>query len=168
MEVWIPLEDFPGYSVSSYGRVRNDRFERVLTVLKNRGGVAMVGLVRNGSQTKKSLGKLIAEAFVEVPRYRPPFDTVIHLDGDGMNNLPRNLMWRPKWFAESYSRQFKTYLRHDRQMPSVRDCETQEVYDDIWDVIVRNGLLYRDVIFSTHDQTPVFPTFQRFEWVIEN
>lgn len=163
MEVWIPIEDFPGYSVSSYGRVRNDRFERVLTVLKNRGGVAMVSMVRNGSQTKKSLGKLVAEAFVEVPRYRIPFDTVIHLDGDNMNNHPSNLMWRPHWFAGIHGRQFK--IDWEPTLP-IRDCETREEYADMWDVVIRNGLLCREVMRCTFDQTPVFPTFQRFEWVI--
>lgn len=165
MEVWVPIEDFPRYSVSSYGRVRNEETERILKVLTNRGGVAMVGLIRSdGVQIKKSVGKLVATAFVEVPRYRIPFDTVVHLDNDKMNNHPRNLIWRPQWFAWLYHRQFAKYPRN--ASPAIRDCETREEYDDIWEVIVRNGLLYRDIVVCVHDQTPVFPTFQRFEWVI--
>lgn len=162
MEAWFSLQDFPGYSVSSLGRVRNDKFDRVLKVLTNRNGVAMVGMLRNGRQTKASLGRLVAKAFVEVPRYRPPFDSVIHLDGDNLNNHPINLRWRPFWFANVHSRQFKT-LWNDT--PPLRDCNTGEQYTDAWDVVVRNGLLMRDVIICAFDQTPVFPTFQRFEWI---
>lgn len=165
MEVWVPIEGFPRYSVSSYGRVRNDETERILTVLKNRGGVAMVGMYRpDGVQIKKSLGKLVATAFVEVPRYRIPFDTVVHLDNDKMNNHPSNLIWRPQWFAWLYHRQFAKYSRDESI--AVRDCGTGEEYDNIWEVIVRNGLLYRDIVVSVYDRTPVFPTFQRFEWVV--
>lgn len=162
MEVWVPLQDFPGYSVSSHGRVRNDRRDHVLTVLKNRGGVAMVSLVRNGSQTKMGLGKLIARTFIEVPRYPIPFDAVIHLDGDNMHNHVNNLLWRPRWFAGVYGRQFKVY---QDSTPPLRDYETREEYENIWEVIVRNGLLYRDVMVHAFDLRPIFPTFQRFEWL---
>lgn len=122
----------------------------------------MVSVKRNGMKTKVALGKLVARAFIEVPQYRIPFDTVVHLDGDKMNNHPSNLIWRPFWFATVYSRQFKTY--RGSSLP-LRDCETGEIYKDIWDVVVSNGVLYRDVMVHAFDQDPVFPTHQRFEWV---
>lgn len=164
MEAWFSLQDFPGYSVSSYGRVRNDKFDRVLTVLTNRHGVAMVGMIRNGKQAKASLGRLVAKVFVRPPQYQTEFDTVIHLDGDSMNNCSSNLMWRPFWFANIYKRQFKVDWD---DTPPLRDRNTGEEYADVWDAVVRNGLLYRDVVSCTHHQLPVFPTSQRFEWVIQ-
>lgn len=163
MEAWFSLQDFPGYSVSSYGRVRNDKFKRVLTVLTNSHGVARVGVWCNGRQIKLSLGKLVAKTFIEVPRHNQKFDAVIHLDGDNLNNHPSNLAWRPFWFANVYSRQFKTVWDDTRP---VRDCNTGERYSDAWEVVIRNGLLMRDVIMSAHDQMPIFPTFQVFEWDI--
>jgi hypothetical protein len=162
VEAWFSLQDFPGYSVSSQGRVRNDRFERVLTVLTNGRGVAMVSVTRDGKKTKVALGRLVAKAFVEVPIYRIPFDTVIHLDGNNMNNHPSNLRWRPFWFAKVYCRQFKIYS--GSSLP-IRDCNTGEIYGGVWEVVTRNGVLYRDVITHAYDHEPVFPTFQRFEWI---
>jgi len=163
VEEWIPLQEFPDYSVSSYGRVRSERYNRILAVIKNGRGVAMVTLPRYGVNTKRSLAKLVATAFVEIPEYRIPFDTVIHLDGDNMHNCAHNLMWRPKWFAGLYNRQFKIYPRDTLPL---RDCETGEEYEDIWTAIITHGLLYRDLMVCAQDRTPVFPTFQRFEWVI--
>lgn len=122
----------------------------------------MVSMVRNGSQTKASLGKLVAKTFVEPPRHSPSFDSVIHLDGDSFNNHPSNLMWRPFWFANTYKRQFRVLWA---DTPPVRDFDSDFEYANAWDVVVHNGLLMRDVLVHTHDQTPVFPTSQRFEWI---
>lgn len=162
MEAWFSLQDFPGYSVSSQGRVRNDKFDRVLTVVQNKAGVARVGMLRNGVQVKVGVARLVARTFIEVPRHRVPFDAVIHLDGNNMNNHPMNLLWRPFWFANVHGRQFKTSWD---DTPPVRDCSTYEQYENAWEVVLRNGLLMRDVLLHAFDQVPVFPTFQRFEWL---
>jgi len=44
---WREIEDFPGYSVSNFGRVRNDLNDRILTLQRNQHGV--VNLVSLGT-----------------------------------------------------------------------------------------------------------------------
>src|SRR5215213_4286201 len=106
MERWVPIADFPGYSVSDYGRVRNDYSGRIMAMVRNQAKVIHVGLVREGRQYKRSLARLVA--LVYLPRNTlDHFTTPIHLDGDPENNHYANLAWRPRDFADAYHRQYK-------------------------------------------------------------
>src|ERR1044072_9948837 len=97
MELWLPLKQFPGYSASSLGYIRNDRRDSLLSVLLTQSR-PYVGLMYNGVQVKRSLPKLICETFVPKPA-NPLFTTPIHRDGELTNCQADNLLWRPRWFA---------------------------------------------------------------------
>src|SRR5262245_2607454 len=96
-EMWAPIEDFPDYSVSNQGRIRSDRFDRVLAVSLTQYGLVQVGLRRGHTQHNRSVPLLVAKAFV--PEVPGPFDTPINLNGDREDNRAANLKWRPRWFA---------------------------------------------------------------------
>jgi hypothetical protein len=160
MEEWIPLRDYPGYSASHLGRIRNDTRERVLAIVKTQSRHTYVGLMQNGEQVKRSVANLVASAFVSNPRPHQ-FTTPIHRDGDVANSEADNLLWRPRWFAIKFTQQF----RKDLDAPSpVRDRETGEVFEDLWIPVMRYGLLYMDILLSIPNRTVLFPTLQAFEW----
>lgn len=160
MEGWLPLQDYPGYSASEFGQIRNDRRSSVLTIVKAETGHTYVGLMKNGVQVKRSVGKLIAETFVPKPM-QSHFTTPIHLDGDLSNCYASNLLWRPKWFAMQFTQQFrKPQPYHD----PVRDKSTGEVFTDCWPLVMTYGLLYFEILSSIVNSTYVFPTMQTFEW----
>lgn len=159
MERWIEIYDFPGYSVSDYGRVRNDYSGRIMTMLRNQAKVIHVGLVRDGRQYKRSLAKLVANVFL--PRNTlDHFTTPIHLDGDPENNHYTNLAWRPRQFADHYHRQYNKWPLVGRP---IRDVETGERFNDSWEACMKYGLLDKDVLRSVVHGTRVPPTFQTFE-----
>lgn len=162
MEQWLPLGQFPGYSASNTGRIRNDRRDRLLTpvLTENR---PYVGLVYNGVQVKRSLSKLICETFV--PRSSNPlFDTPIHLDGELTNCEARNLLWRPRWFALKHIHQFRKPMP-DYDWP-IREVKTKQEFSDCWGPVFDYGLLYMDVVLAILHKTYVFPTMQIFERIL--
>lgn len=162
MEQWLPLGEFPGYSASNLGRIRNDRRDSLLTfVLTDHR--PYVGLMRNGFQVKRSVSKLICDTFVQRPE-NPLFNTPIHLDGDSLNCRADNLLWRPRWFAWKHSHQFR------RELPEyewvIQEIKTKEVFPNCWGPVFHYGLLYLDVVLAVVHKTYVFPTMQIFERIL--
>lgn len=94
MEMWKPIKDLPGYSVSSEGRVRKDSTGQIMVLSKN-GGYCRITIT-------KHVHRLVAEAFIEKPE-----DVercwVDHIDGNRSNNNVENLRWvTPSENATSY------------------------------------------------------------------
>lgn len=161
-ERWAEISDFPGYSVSDWGRVLNQTTGFCLTPTKKPSGLVMVGLMANRVQCKRSLPLLVANAFVIRPS-NELFDTPINLDGDRMNNNYTNLMWRPLWFARKYSRQFND--EHATVDMPIEDVETGEVYQDSMHASTYNGVLDVEIYLSMLNNTYVWPTGQIFRVV---
>lgn len=157
---WMEIAEFPGYSVSSEGRVMNNNTGRVLALQMNQHGVVNAGLMKNGIQHKRSVALLVATAFLP-PASSKAFNTPINLDGDKTNNAVENLMWRPRWFAREYHRQFP--IRKPALRSTLRDTKTGEVYENSADAAVRNGLLDKEVFTSTINRTFAWPTYQLFQ-----
>jgi NUMOD4 motif-containing protein len=163
MERWLEIDEFPGYSISDQGRVRNDRTERLMVLVKNRAGVLMVGLVKDGIQYKRSIAKLVAERFLPHNTLET-FDTPMHLDGDRTNCAVRNLVWRPKWYVFKYLQQFETY-RQPYVDEKVMDEVTGYIYADSWEAAISNGLREYEVAKSIYEDTTAWPTYQKFRLV---
>lgn len=162
MELWKPIEEFPRYSVSDHGRVRNDRTTRIMRPFRTGGGHLHVGLMGDGPQQNRSLAKLVAHSFLKQPSDTFSLPTPINLDGDKENCHASNLMWRPRWFALKYTQQFDVPWE---DVGPIRSKETGIVYRDIWnELIMIHGLLFSEVVESIINNTYVFPTFECFEW----
>ena len=73
------------YTISDEGVIKNSKTGRVMTI--NNGNVQ---LNANGKSYNRSVGKLVAEAFLEKPEGNC---LVNHKDGDKMNNQVDNLEW---------------------------------------------------------------------------
>lgn len=161
MEEWFPLQEFFGYSASDLGKIRNNKRGNILTPSRLGFGYLYVALMQNGRQVRRGLSKLIAETFVPKPIAYVPFDTVIHLDGERENCQASNLMWRPRWFAISYMQQFQKTMPYGHP---VRNLVTGEIFQDIREVVMTDGLLYNQVLKSIVEGTQVFPTQDVFKW----
>lgn len=162
-EVWVEVKDFPGYSVSDYGRVRNDETGRILSVSPNQYGVLRVGMMnRDRHQENRSLSLLVAKHHIETPPDNSVFDTPINLDGDRHNNRASNLMWRPLWFARKYHQQFEDGARTGYNVP-IQVLSTGDIFPNSMSAATRFGILAEDTVKSILNHTYVFPTFQKFK-----
>lgn len=158
-ERWKPIPRFPGYSVSSEGRIRNDNTERILVPNENQSGLLFIGLMRNGKQFHRSIPKLVATSFV--PHKFGPFDTPINLDGNRRNNRAENLVWRPRWFAVFYHQQFRHPYENPIERP-IQNMDTGEVFPDSFSAAVHYGLLEKELVLSILNRTPAWPIYQKF------
>ena len=160
MEVWRTIPGFPRYSVSSFGRVRNDKTERILASQANQYDVMMVGLMKEGIQYKRSVPLLVAEAFL-TPQF-DHFDTPINLNGHRNDNRVNNLVLRPRWYAVLYNKQFKEPY-HNPITNAIRDTATGAIFPNSFAVATHFGLLEKDIVLSILNNTIVWITYQRFE-----
>lgn len=85
MEMWVKIFDFPMYSVSDKGRVRNDKSGRIL---RERKVAKYLGVSLGGKN--KYIHRLVAVAFVPNPLSKKE---VNHADGNRDNNHSYNLQW---------------------------------------------------------------------------
>jgi hypothetical protein len=159
MAQWRRIIEFPSYSVSEEGQVRNDVADRLMSISPNTRGIPTVGLAYRGTTRRRSVSVLVAEAFVTTARSLE-FNTPIHLDGDKFNCHAENLVWRPRWFALQYVEQFK--IGPSGYSCEIQEIKSEEVFANSWEAAVKYGLLEREVVFSIRRQTYVIPTYQRF------
>jgi hypothetical protein len=158
-EVWKTIELFEDYAVSSLGRVRSYKSDRILAMNMTQYGLLQVGLMRRGQQFHRSVPLLVAKAFLTP--VAGPFDTPINLDGDRRNNRVENLLWRPRWFAIKYNQQFRYPYEH--HIPTqIADLKTGEVSENSLECAKRYGLLESEVVFSILNRTYTWPTYQEF------
>lgn len=83
MERWKAIEDLPGYSVSTEGRVRKDSTGQIMVLSKN-GGYCRITISLH-------VHRLVAKAFIEKPDDERCW--VDHIDGNRSNNNVDNLRW---------------------------------------------------------------------------
>jgi hypothetical protein len=159
MEHWTQLSEFPNYSISDHGRVRNDDTGRFMALLVNQMGNVHVGLTKGLTQYKRSVPLLVARTYLPTPP--ESFDTPVHLDGDTTNNHFENLVWRPRWFAIKYKLQFSNGKRGFR-VP-IRERETKREFANGWEAATTYGLIDREIMQAVHNLTWVWPTYQVFE-----
>lgn len=160
MERWLEIDEFPGYSISSQGRVRNDVTGRIMVMVRNKGGVLMVGLVLDGKQYKRGIAKLVADRFLP-HNTLDTFDTPMHLDGDRSNCAVNNLVWRPRWYVNKYQQQFEHY-RQPYVDAKIYDVATGDLYSNSWEAAITNGLREYEVAKSVYELTKAWPTYQSF------
>ena len=163
MENWKLIDSFPKYEVSDHGQIRMIKNERVIAQYENQSGTVCCGMMRDGKQYHRSVPLLVARAFVK-PAWNL-FDTPINLDGDRWNNHINNLVWRPRWFAVKYNRQFLTPYSTPILFP-IKDMDTGDIYRDSIDCCKINGLLEEDLVLSIFNRTTTWPTQQRFSIVL--
>lgn len=162
-EAWEIIQEFPDYSISNHGRVRSERTGRLLRIHTTRGGHSSVGLMGlEPTNIRRGITRLVADHFME-PQPHAAFDTPIHLNGVLTDCHVYNLMWRPRWFAMKYHRQFRPDVI---QIPDpIADRDNGTVYDNPLHAASVHGLLVSEILESLTTGSDCWPTGQVFELV---
>ncbi len=170
-EEWVTLDEFPNYCVSRAGHVLHKQSGRLLRVRFNQFGVPYVGLMRDWEprantdpiprQYVRSLPLLVAEAFV--PRTNEVFDTPLQKDGDRNNCAADNLVWRPRWYAVQYNRQFSGEPYESPIRQPVYAINENETFPDSLSAACHYGILEREVVLAVTNKGYAWPTYQLFE-----
>jgi hypothetical protein len=89
-EKWLETQ-YKGFSVSSFGRVRNDKTNYILSPPIDTYGYPKICIIVDGKIKNIRVHRLVALAFIGDP---PDGKTqVAHNDGNPRNNLVSNLRW---------------------------------------------------------------------------
>lgn len=95
---WVKISQ--SYSINENGDVRNDKTGHIKIPFVNKAnGYKTVDLWEDGKSHKKTIHRLLAEAFIPNPENKP---TVDHIDGNRQNNSLSNLRWAT--YSEQNSR----------------------------------------------------------------
>ena len=91
LEEWRTINGFILYEVSSFGRIRHKRLQRIVKGTVTNAGTVSVGLSAGPHTMVKSRPVLVADAFLDV---RPSYThRIMHKDGDLTNDKVTNLKW---------------------------------------------------------------------------
>lgn len=155
LEEWVLVDDFPDYLISNHGSVKNAHTDRIMSITPIQTDMMTVGLMKDGRQYRRSVGGMVARAFLEAPP-RDDFTTPIHLDGDRQNCRADNLMWRPRWFAITYHLERKRPPFPDWDQ-DIRLMDNLELFESPAEAATKYGLLERDIHRSLVNGAQVFP-----------
>lgn len=161
-EKWHELEEFPDYAISSMGAVHNIKTGMPRRTSVNQQGIVKISMYRGRELITRSVAVMVAEAFCD--GQTDLFNTPIHLDGDRENCRADNLMWRPRWFAVQYHRQFLSPEFHESDVHIV-DLDSGKEYYSVKEACMDCGLYYNDVYRSYVHEQAIPLTRQEFRLV---
>lgn len=157
---WVELAEFPDYAISDEGDIANIKTGMPRRPSINQQGILKISLYREGRLVTRSVAVIVAQAFLPPPEH-DHFDTPIHLDGERQNCRADNLMWRPRWFAIKYHKQFRFEEFHT-QYVNLIELESGARYSSLKEACMANGLYWYDVVKSFTEETFVPFTQQEF------
>lgn len=90
MENWKVIDEYPNYSVSDFGNVRNNKRGKLLNPSRNTWGYYAVNLHKNGIGRRMTVHRLVAISFIPNPLNKKE---VNHISGNKHDNSVKNLEW---------------------------------------------------------------------------
>lgn len=121
-EEWRTIQEFPRYSVSDFGRIKNNTSNLILTGGNDRDGYRQVTLSNGKKQYNRRICRLVAIAFIPNPNDLPQ---VNHKDENKENDCVNNL----EWCTALYNNNYGTKAQSTRRQ--VKCIETGKIYEGL-------------------------------------
>lgn len=99
-EIWKKVSIDERYSISNYGRVRNDKTGYILKTSDDGKGYRRISLYKNGKNKQTFVHRLVAQAFIPNPDNLP---FINHKDENPANNFVDNLEWCTVLYNNTYN-----------------------------------------------------------------
>ncbi len=121
-EIWLRVKEYPNYSVSNLGRVKNNVANHIMIGGYDKDGYKQVTLQKNGKQYNRRVCRLVALTFIENPNELP---MVNHIDENKENDNIDNLEWCTAQYNNTYG------CRCNKTRKSVQCIETGKIYEGL-------------------------------------
>lgn len=167
-EDWETIEEFPRYSISSQGRVMNVETQRILKLSRSSGGTPLVGLKNYGEQQRPRLvATLVADAFLQDQKSEV-YNTPINLNGDRLDCRVSNLMWRPRFYAIKYHRQFSTpgWNRPNTSVP-IMETTTKTIFQHTHAAGIYYGFCESEFLLSVTNKEHILGYPYLFQYLLD-
>lgn len=149
-EIWAVIEDAPLYSVSNFGKVKNNSSGKLLVPNVNKDGVVHVGLRVEGARKVRGVARLVATYFLPEPTGGITLSVApMHQDNDRSNCHIDNLVWRPRWYVSKKTRQHLT--GRGKYSFATRDMLTGDIYPSPWHAAEALGVLEEQIVRAVYN-----------------
>lgn len=162
MQTWKQIEDFPKYSVSPEGQIKNRVRNLPIHIRQNLQGIAMASLMRDEVRLTRSVALIVAQAYLRPP-LNEAYNSVIHLNGDRGDCSANNLMWRPRWYAIKYHKMFDVAPIN----VSVAIEQTGEIFGTLREACMKYGLIEQETYLRMLNGEGCFHYGYRFKRATE-
>lgn len=167
-EEWRPVDEFPHYLISNYGRVKHIYRTNARKVTVNERGFPVILLSSATSPTRylRQINKLVAIAFLPPTLYRE--NTAIwHKDGDLRNCHVSNLMWERRDKVLEWNEMHRSgEPRYNT--PAVKNNRTGEIYKDAYDCAMQEGILESSIVWRIEEQAEsIYDENARYRYVLD-
>lgn len=128
-ERWIPIPGSEIYSMSSWGRLRNNRSQRIKKLFPNKYGTLIV-VISNNSGVGSTSHNITKFMRLFMPPQPTPQHAIFHLDGDKTNNHVDNLAWMTN--QERIKRGYKKNIRHSKGFQPQLTLAEKRIISTLW------------------------------------
>ena len=120
IEKWKIIKEYPEYSASTFGNIKNNKSNKILKV-QNNGSYLVISLKKDFNSYTKRIHRLIAETFLDNPENK---STVNHKNHNIKDNRLENL----EWFTMSEQNIHKNTNMKNTNMKSVNQYDLNMNY----------------------------------------
>ena len=108
MEIWKQIEEFPTYSISSFGNVKGSTGILLKQYIRN--GYKTVGIYYKGIKKNLAIHQQVGIHFLEHSNLDKPW--INHIDGNKLNNNVMNLEWCTPYENNKHARDTCLNVHH--------------------------------------------------------
>lgn len=114
--MFIPIKDYPNYSINEYGEVQNMSTMKILKPRTAGRGYYCYQLRNEYGAKNEYIHRLVAKTFIPNPHNLPQVD---HIDGDKSNNHVSNLKWVTN-YENAHSFGYYSRLEHATESVGIK------------------------------------------------
>lgn len=146
-EVWVQIEKYPKYWVSSYGRIYSDKTHKFMTFTKGTSGYYSVKIEKH----TVLVHRIVCDAFIDNPLNLP---VVNHMDENKLNNTAENLEWCTQMYNAHYGTAYERKMKNLKRRKVVHFKDGIEtLYSSIKEASDATGKTSIQICKSCHKKT---------------